>query len=89
MLSKKIGENPPVAELRPEEIPLIATMYDDDESVRCGPSSSNCTKSNRADTDDVDLVEMRKTDESDHNDNDNEDDEIAPKNYFFWYVQKL
>lgn len=84
MLSKKIGENPPVAELRPEEIPLIATMYDDDKSVRCGPSSTNCEKSNRADAHNVDLVEMRKTDESDHNDNnENEDDEIAPKNYFF------
>lgn len=31
VLSKKVGNNPPVAELRPEEIPLIATMFADDK----------------------------------------------------------
>lgn len=30
-MSKKIGDNPPVAELRPEEIPLIATMFNDEK----------------------------------------------------------
>lgn len=75
MLSKKVGENPPVAELRPEEVPLIATMYDEDDESRRRTGQSSVDRENSNKTRDNDADEGPKDEEN--------DDEIQPQNYFF------
>lgn len=95
VLSKKVGENPPVAELRPEEVPLIASMFaDDDVGNKIGQNSANREILNKV-KDDAD-EEMREgikyinrvvaDEESDLNEN---DEEIQPKNYFFWFFGQV
>lgn len=75
MLSKKVGENPPVAELRPEEVPLIATMYDENDESRRRTGQSSVDRENSNKTRDNDADEGPKDEEN--------DDEIQPQNYFF------
>lgn len=90
VLSKKVGENPPVAELRPEEVPLIAKMFtdEDDSESKIGKSSVKRENLNKVKDDaDEEILEGIKysnqiiADEgSDMNEN---DEEIQPQNYFF------
>lgn len=68
VLSKKIGENPPIAELKPEEIPLIATMFADKVEESQTPLE---TVYHAAEDFDIKSTE------------DDVEGEVEPQNYFF------
>lgn len=73
VLSKKVGVNPPVGIVRPEEVPIISEMINESDKGQCNLQSSRESQINSRN----EFVAPTKNNQLDS------DDEVQPENYFF------